>query len=118
MPVGIARGYNFIMDNMENMMDLNEIILRISIIRNRAKLSARALSIAIGKNPGYINRLETQKDFIPTITTILDIIRECDSTPEEFFYYDLFEYKTDAQALNFFKTLSQKQKNAIMNLYK
>ena len=103
---------------MENIMDLDEIILRINILRNRAKLSARALSVAIGKNPGYINRLETQKDFVPTITAILDIIRECDSTPEEFFYYDIFEYKTDMQTLNFIKTLSQKQKNAIMNLYK
>ena len=98
-------------------MDLEDIIERIGILRNRTNLSARALSIAIDKNPRYINRLETQRDFIPTITVILDIIKACNSTPEEFFYQDIFEYKADKQTLNFLKTLTEKQKNAIMNLY-
>lgn len=99
-------------------MDLDEIILRIGILRNRAHFSARALSLEIGKNSGYINRLETQKDFVPTVTVLLDIIKVCGSTPEEFFYEDMFAYETDRKTLAFLKTLSETQKNAIMNLYK
>lgn len=46
-------------------MERTEIINRISFLRTRANLSARALSIKIGKNEGYINRLEAKKDFFP-----------------------------------------------------
>lgn len=99
-------------------MEYDEVINRISALRNRAKLSARALSLEIGKNPGYINRLESQKDFVPTVTTLLDIIEVCGSTPEEFFYENMFEYKTDKTALEFLKSLTENQKHAIMNLYK
>lgn len=98
-------------------MNLDDVIERIGILRIRANLSARALSVKIGKNPGYINRLETQKDFVPTITVLFDIIEVCGSTPEEFFYENMFEYKTDKQAFEFFKNLTEKQKQAIMNLY-
>jgi transcriptional regulator with XRE-family HTH domain len=98
-------------------MDLDEVITRIGILRNRANLSARALSLEIGKNSGYINRLESKRDFVPTITVLLDIIEACGSTPEEFFYHDIFDYKTDKKFLDFIKPLSERQKNAIMNLY-
>jgi transcriptional regulator with XRE-family HTH domain len=98
-------------------MDLNEVILRIGILRQRANLSARALSLEIGKNEGYINRLETHKDFVPTINVLLDIIEVCGSTPEEFFYHDIFQYNTDKKTLDFINNLNEKQKKAIMNLY-
>lgn len=96
---------------------LIEIIQKIGVLRTRANMSARELSLAIGKNPGYINRLETDK-FTPTITVLLDIIEACNSTPEEFFYESISEYKTDKQVFDFFKSLSETQKKAIMNLYK
>ncbi len=99
-------------------MDINEIIDRIGIIRTRAHLSARALSLAIGKNAGYIHLLETKRNFEPSLSTLLDILQACDCSPEEFFYNDLNKYKIDAKALDFFKTLSDNQKEAIMNLYK
>lgn len=44
-------------------MDINDIIDRIGIIRTRANLSARALSLAIGKSDGYIHLLETSRKF-------------------------------------------------------
>lgn len=50
-------------------MDKNEIINRISFLRTRANLSARALSYKIGKNDAYINRMENKRDFLPTIET-------------------------------------------------
>lgn len=99
-------------------MTNEEVITRISILRVRANLSARALSIAIEKSDGYIHNLETARNFLPSLSTLLKIIEACGSTPEEFFYSDIHQYKTDKKALDFLKTLSETQKEAIMNLYK
>ena len=100
-------------------MDIKEIIKRIGIIRTRANLSARALSLAIGKNASYIHLLESSKtSFEPSLSVLLEIINTCGSTPEEFFSADISQYKQDKQTLEFLRTLSPYQKEAIMNLYK
>ena len=98
-------------------MTVEEVIDRISIIRTRANLSARSLSLIINKNPAYITQLETKKCFKPNIDVILDICEVCGVSPEEFFYHDLSAYKSDMETLKFLSTLSEKQKKAIMNLY-
>ncbi len=98
-------------------MTVEEIIDRISIIRTRADLSARALSLTINKNPAYIAQLESKKGFEPSLSVILDICDVCGVSPEEFFYHDFEAYRTDKQVIEFLKTLSEKQKKAILNLY-
>ena len=62
-------------------MDLNELIDRIGYIRSKANLSARKLSLAIGKNAGYIHMLETNRNFAPTFETLAAILEG--KTPEE-----------------------------------
>lgn len=96
-------------------MDKIEIIERISIARTKANLSARALSQKIGMNGGYINRLESKKDFLPRLETLLDIIDICGLTVEEFFYHDLASYKTDIELLNKIKNMSKEKKEALLN---
>lgn len=98
-------------------MTVEEIIDRISAIRTRADLSARTLSLMINKNPAYITQLESKKGFEPSLSVILDICEVCNVSLEEFFYHDMQAYKADQQVIEFLKTLSEKQKNAIMNLY-
>lgn len=98
-------------------MTVNEVIDRISMLRTRADLSARALSLTINKNPAYISQLESKNGFEPSLSAILDICEVCGVTPEEFFYHDMKSYKLDMQVLEFLKTLSETQKKAIMNLY-
>ena len=44
-------------------MNKDNIIFKIGTIRRDANLSARALSTRIDLNEGYINRLESKKDF-------------------------------------------------------
>ena len=66
-------------------MDNNELINRISFIRNRANWSARKLSMEIGKTDSYIHRLETSKSFAPTFETLMEILEACNTTTEEFF---------------------------------
>lgn len=95
-------------------MELIEIIDRISHIRTKKGLSARELSLRIGKNPSYINRLEYRKDFEPTVGVINDIIEVCDSSFEEFFHYDMDEYQADKQILDLIKNLSQEKKDALI----
>lgn len=99
-------------------MTIKEIILRISRMRIEANLSARALSLEIGKTEGYIHLLESERSFEPSLSALLDMIEVCGKTPEEFFYHDPEQFKKDQELLEFFKTLSPRQKDAILNLYK
>lgn len=94
-------------------MDNNELINRIGYIRNRANLSARKLSMEIGKNECYIHRLETSKSFAPTFETLMDILDVCNTTTEE-----LPAYKQDKEILNLLETASPEKKNAIITLLK
>lgn len=97
-------------------MDKYDIIERISYARNRANLSARALSQRIGMNDGYINRLESQKNFLPSVEVLLRIIEVCELTEEEFFYHDISSYKQDMELIKDFKHISPAQKDAILIL--
>ncbi|MBR4407677.1 MAG: helix-turn-helix transcriptional regulator [Clostridia bacterium] len=97
-------------------MELNEIIERISKLRTKKGLSARELSLRIGKNASYINRLEYRKNFEPAISVISDIVEACDSTMAEFFYYDMDEYKKDQEIIKLIKRLPSCKKDALLEL--
>ena len=95
-------------------MERNEIIDRIGYIRVRAKLTQRALSYAVGMNPNYINRLESKRDFLPSLEVLLRIIEECGSTVEEFFYHDIANYKNDKDSVKKIQNLSDDMKNFML----
>ncbi len=97
-------------------MELNEIIKRISQLRTREKLSARELSLRIGKNEAYINRLEYRKNFEPSISVINDITQVCDSSLEEFFYYDIDQYQNDKYIIQLLKKSKPEIKQAIIKI--
>ena len=98
---------------------LDDVIRRISVIRTRANLSARELSLRIGKSEAYINRLECRKNFEPSISVIGEIIEACGSTPAEFFYHDLAQYKTDHEIIDLLKCCkNDTKKQAILALLK
>ena len=79
-------------------MKKEEIINRISIARTNAKLSARALSKEAGLNDGYINRLESKKDFLPSMEAFIEIVEACGMSLEQFFYHDLSAYNQPRRA--------------------
>lgn len=97
-------------------MELNGIINRISQLRTKVGLSARELSLRIGKNEAYINRLEYKKNFEPSISVINDIVEACGSSLEEFFYYDMNQYKTDKQVIDLLKTVPESKKIAFIEI--
>lgn len=97
-------------------MNKIDIINRISMLRLRANLSARALSQKIEMNDGYINRLESKKDFLPSLEVLLKIIEVCNSSVEEFFYHNFNDYKKDNQLINLLNTISTEKKDIIIKL--
>jgi len=97
-------------------MELNELIDRISFIRTRADLSARKLSMEIGKTQSYINRMESARNFAPTFETLIDILDVCKSSVDEFFYYSIPAYKQDMHIIELLKGIEQEKKTAIITL--
>lgn len=96
-------------------MDKIEIINRIGYIRTKAKLTQKALSLTIGMNPSYINRLESKKDFLPSLEVLLNIIEVCGSTVEEFFYHDISAYDKDKELADKITALPDDMKDFILN---
>ena len=86
-------------------MEREDIIKKISIARTNANLSARALSQKIEMNDGYINRLESKKDFLPSVEVLIKIIEACNMSVEQFFYNDFLNYEKDMKILNLLKKL-------------
>lgn len=97
-------------------MQLEEIINRISKLRTREGLSARELSIRIGKNEAYINRLEYRKNFEPSISVINDIAEACNSSLSEFFYYDINAYQDDKHIIFLLSKANPEIKEAIIKI--
>ena len=97
-------------------MELNEIINRISQLRTREGLSARELSLRIDKNEAYINRLEYRKNFEPSISVINDIVEACNSSLEEFFYYDMNQYKKDKHIISLLQKAKPEIKDSITKI--
>ncbi|MBQ7798653.1 MAG: helix-turn-helix transcriptional regulator [Clostridia bacterium] len=97
-------------------MNRDDIINKISLARNNAKLSARALSQLIDMNENYINRLENKRDFLPSLEVFLKIIEACNLTPDQFFYYDMKAYNKDIEIIRLLKNTSEDKKNAIISL--
>ena len=98
-------------------MDIKEVIQRIIYFRNKANLSARELSLRIGKHEGYINKLES-KDFNLPSETLLEIIDAVNSTPEEFFSNDYFNYKTNIELIDTIKNLPLNKRSSLLNFIK
>ncbi|MCL2860886.1 MAG: helix-turn-helix domain-containing protein [Firmicutes bacterium] len=100
-----------------NLWTKDDVINRISQLRTRANLSARKLSLSIGRNPAYIVRLESKNDsFDPSISTLLEIIHACNSDVHEFFYHNIEDYKKDQQIIDKLKRLSSEKRTIVLSL--
>lgn len=98
-------------------MEIKDVIARIGYFRNRANLSAKALSLSIDKNPAYINKME-RGEYEPSMRVVLYIIEACGTTPEEFFSEDINSYKLDKETLTMIKKLNENKKIALKELLK
>ena len=98
-------------------MESKDIINRIRYFRNEKQLSARELSLRLDKSDTYINKLES-RDFNLPVSMLLEIIKELEITPDEFFADNYRTYNQDKEMANVFMGLSADSKNTIMDLMK
>lgn len=68
-------------------MEIKDIINRLGIVRNKANLSARELSLRIGMSPQYISQIENRRITL-SVEKLLDILEVCDCSLEKFFSDD------------------------------
>ena len=93
------------------------LIDRLGIMRARAGLSARELSGRIGKCSTYIAKFDNGDLAMPS-EVLLDAIQVCGSTPEEFFFEDVVNYKEAKELFELYKTLSGENKARVIDLMK
>ncbi len=65
-------------------MNENFFAERIASLRNQKNVSAREMSLAIGQNESYINRIENHRA-LPSMQNFFYICEYLDVTPSEFF---------------------------------
>ncbi len=80
-------------------MDLDDLIQRIGYFRNQKELSARELSLRIGKSDTYINQIES-RNFNVSLPVLLDIIEALEISCAEFFSDNYTNYKQDKEILD------------------
>ena len=88
---------------------------RLSQLRESKQVSAREMSLAIGQNCSYINRIENKKAF-PSMQCFFYICDYLQITPQEFFDDDSQSPHTLNELMESLKTLSPKQLNLINNI--
>lgn len=96
-------------------MNMKDLINRISYFRVKKNLSARELSLQIGKAGGYINKLESY-DFNLPVPVLLDILEALEVSAEEFFYLGQDYNKDTKELLHKFNKLSDANKQTIIDL--
>ena len=96
-------------------MTIKEIVERINYFRNLQNLSARELSLRIGKHSGYINKLES-KDFNLPVEVLLQIIDELNISVDDFFGLGNKYNKETKQLIDKFNKLNNNNKQTILDL--
>ena len=96
----------------------NNIINRISQIRIKVGLSAKALSREVGMHEGYISRLESKKDFLPSLEVLLKIIEVCKVSLCEFSYHNPDHYTKDMEIIELLNNMPLDKKDAFIKILK
>ena len=98
-------------------MDLNELVQRIGYFRNKINLSARELSLRIGKSETYINQVEC-RNFTVSLPVLFEIIEALEITCAEFYSDNYVAYKQDKEILDVLNALPAERKNVFLDLMK
>lgn len=72
---------------------------RLTQLRESRNVSAREMSLAIGQNESYINRIENQKSY-PSMQVFFYICEYLHITPQEFFTDNSFSDSSSSQPTN------------------
>lgn len=96
-------------------LNIQDIIDRILFFREQKKLSAKELSLRIGKAEDYISKLESRNFNLPTFV-LLDILNVLDVDYNEFFSKDYKNYVVNERIMNAIENLSGRQRVLVLEL--
>ncbi|MCI8608424.1 MAG: helix-turn-helix transcriptional regulator [Firmicutes bacterium] len=85
---------------------------RLSALRNQKNISAREMSLAIGQNPSYINRIENKQAF-PSMQAFFYICEYLSITPKDFFDTDAASPAKRNEIIEELYTLDDSQLQAV-----
>lgn len=88
---------------------------RLSQLREAKGVSAREMSLDIGQNPSYINRIENGKN-LPSMLGLFYICEYLQITPEEFFEQDVANPILLKEVIKEMKRLSPEQLTIIRSI--
>lgn len=90
---------------------------RLTALRTKKGVSAREMSLAIGQNPSYINRIENKITF-PSMQTFFYICEYLDVTPQDFFNVEISDPEKLRNVIIEISKLTQTQLDAILTVTK
>lgn len=88
---------------------------RLAQLRNQKNISAREMSLAIGQNSSYINRIENQKAF-PSMQVFFYICEYLEISPKDFFDTELNKPDQFNSITTALKNLNNQQLDLIYQL--
>lgn len=88
---------------------------RLNFLRTQNNVSAREMSLDIGQNESYINRIENGKAF-PSMQAFLYICEYLNITPNEFWDIDNQNPEKIDKINSYLKSFSSEQLDVLLNL--
>ena len=89
--------------------------LRLAQLRNQKGVSARAMSLDIGQNEGYINNIESGKA-LPSMAGFFYICEYLGIEPKDFMDFDFEAPNKLSVLLPYLKKLNDEQLTSILNI--
>lgn len=90
---------------------------RLRFLRNERNVSAREMSLSLGQNESYINKIETGKTST-SISSFLNICEYLSVSPSDFFKEEDFNVAHIQDFLSYLRKLSPRQSKYLLELVK
>ena len=88
---------------------------RLSVLRLKKNVSAREMSLALGQNASYINRIENRMAF-PSMQVFFYMCEYLEVTPQELFETDMEHFLKNRKISSLFSHLTDTQTDAVIHL--
>ena len=98
-------------------MDLANMGLRLSKLRNLTGISARDMSLTLGKSPNYINKIERGKAS-PSMEMFFEICEFLKITQSDFFDDEISNPMKNAVLVSDFNKLDENNKDHVIGIVK
>ena len=98
-------------------MSIKEVLSRVGYVRQTANLSARELSLRMGKSPQYVAQIESGR-IVLTVEKLFLILEICNFPIERFFSPNIQDYKIDHELQELIQSLSSNKKKNIIEFIK